>query len=268
MRTKKLPLHGYIEALSQVSSDFAKLAQTNDLVPDKLSYKVACAEESPKVTRSARIAALETFQNKIVKVAFDTRRVNQETTRIPRSNLQYWHRSQEFIDDMEQSKIDVFAKLQVVMEDIKRAYGTRPDWHDSYARVLADAVGRILRVKQGDNDIGRAQLAYLEQLLDARYRLTMDEIQTLSSDDLQNRILKKDESLLKKGLIYSEPKLADTLTTHANMFKNNMATSQMPSVQLKQEDALASLFGGGLRREGERSVERTVTITIKDEVKD
>ena len=40
------------------------------------------------------------FANKLIaKLAFDTRRINQETTYIPRRNLQNYHRSAEFIDD-------------------------------------------------------------------------------------------------------------------------------------------------------------------------
>jgi len=284
--SNKLPYFGSVAFIDALADDFKSLI--NGKVKNNKNvrqYKIAY-EESPKGKREDRKNVLSRIvvggsPSSLKKVAFDTRRINQETTRNPRSNLQYWHRSQPFIGEDDQEKINVFAKLASTLKDLEDEFGTRPDWHNSYTRVLNDAVQRILRIKQADQDIDLSQLSYLEQLLNTRYRLTMEDLTTISHDNLRKRILSKDDSLLKRGIIYDDSPKKEAATTtsiehkfiellmaqaqaniQANLIKN------APTVVSSQESALASLFGGGVRREGERIVERTVTITIRDEVKD
>jgi hypothetical protein len=282
--TNKLPYFGSVALIDALADDFKSLI--NGKIKNnknKREYKIAY-EESMKEKRDDRKNVLSRIvvgkSTSFKKVAFDTRRIDQENTRNPRSNLQYWHRSQPFIDASDQGKINIFAKLAATLNDLKVEFGTRPDWHESYARVLNDAVQRALRIKQGDQDIDSSQLSYLEQLLNTRYRLTMDELSVISHDDLRKRILSKDENLLKRGVIFDDSKKEAATTTsiehkfiellmaqaQANMQANLIKNNNAPVVS--QESALASLFGGGVRRDGERIVERTVTITIRDEVKD
>jgi len=281
----KLPYFGCVAFIDALADDF-KLLTKGKIKNNKITreYKIAY-QQSTKDKRNERKNVLSNIivnkpSSQLKKVAFDTRRINQETTRNPRSNLQYWHRSQPFIDDNDQNKINIFAKLAYTLKDLETEFGTRPDWHESYTRVLNDAVQRILRIKQADQDIDSSQLSYLEQLLNTRYRLSMDELTVISHDDLKKRILSKDDSLLKRGIIYDDSAKKTATTTsiehkfmellmaqaqaniQASLIKNNNAPAS------SQENALASLFGGGVRREGERVVERTVTITIRDEVKD
>jgi hypothetical protein len=282
--SNKLPYFGSVAFIDALADDFGSLingeVKNNKKIRQyKIEYEVSNDERKDRKNFLSRIAT-EGSSSTLKKVAFDTRRINQETTRNPRSNLQYWHRSQPFIDDEAQGKINVFAKLAFTLKDLEDEFGTRPDWHNSYARVLNDAVQRILRIKQADQDIDPSQLSYLEQLLNTRYRLTMEDIETMSHSNLKNSILSKDESLLKRGLIYDSPKkeAATTASIEHKFIELLMAQAQAniqanliktnTPVASSQETALASLFGGGVRREGERVVERTVTITIRDEVKD
>jgi len=109
-----------------------------------------------KNKRSARQSVLDNIIFNIVsakedagfkKVAFDTRRTDQETERNPRSNLQYWHRSAEFIDSEDQKKVVTFAKLIKPLTTIREKFGNQPEYHNSYSRILLETVERTL--KQG-----------------------------------------------------------------------------------------------------------------------
>lgn len=230
--------------------------------PSKISFTIK-SNEDKLVKQASRRAALQKLTNKpaLKKVAFDTRNIDQETQRNPRENLQYWHRSDPFITKEVQDKIDVYAKLMNVLDNIKEEYGTEPEYHSSYARVLHDNVSRILRIKQADNNIFEPQLAYLEQLLFTRYRLTTEEISKAGELKLKKAILSKDEPLQKRGIFIrnteaSEPKQEQIVIDGR---QKNM-----------QQGLVEAIFGGNnqLRREGEKIVERSITITIRDEVKD
>lgn len=274
---RKLPLEGNAIILSRLASDYLSHVEQCTIPPSRINYKVVCAAEAQGIGRSARKAALKALEAPgLKKVAFDTRRIDQETTRNPRKNAQYWHRSQEFIDADDQAKIDNFTKLYEVTQDIRNEYGTSPDWHESYARVLDEAVERILRVKIGDNDMGRSQLAYLEQLLFARYGISMEQLETHSMGKLRAAILQKDEPLMKRGITRAESQKKDGNMEEKFMDLLSKAIGG-PGKEINingagnsnsTNDALAALFGAGLRRDGEKKVERTVTITIRDEVKD
>ena len=294
---KQLPLDGKVIVIIKFADDFVHCVNLGT-VRNKLIYTISSRVEDRSITRSARFAALKTFSDMvddaIVKRAFDTRNIDQEHIRNPRANLQYWHRSQPFIDNDSQDKIDALLKLRDPLESIKNEYGSRPDWHESYARVLYDAIDRILRIKIADNDIDCSQLSYLEQLLYTRYRLNKDDLIKLSGNELKDIILQKDESLLKKGIIYknndAELKYENNkrnsdlenrfmeLIARADLSKLDVAKKQpiqlvdnkkenALSVDNKKENALSAIFGN-LRHSGERAVERTITITIREDVKD
>jgi hypothetical protein len=257
---KDIPLDGVVSLISKMSDTYLAYAKVDGKVcPNKQIYKFASSDESYGVTSSARIAALKELgsrQTMLKKFAFDTRRIDQENDRNPRANLQHWHRQEEFIDEEDQKKINIFSKLIVPLYELRDKYGTDPEWHESYARVLLDAVNRILRVKQADGEFFRPQMAYLEQLLDARYLLRMEDIEKKSADELRDVIIKKDENLTKRGLYRVTNSKDGSVKKDGNM-------------ALTQESIINAIFGNNaLRREGEKNVQRTITITINDKVID
>lgn len=250
MMTKQLSLAELAELNEKMAEDFISYSGDNLAMPSKLQYNVGIGGDFSSL-RSSRLAVLASYKPKgFVKQAFDTRRVDQEHSRNPRSNLQYWHRSQEFIEAEDQRRIDIFAKLLDPLEQIKQKYGTHVEYFDSYSRVLHDAVNRVLRIKEADQDIFRPQLNYLEQLLFARYRLDLEKLEKSSKQELEHIIISRDEKLLKRGTLSPIP---------VGINKNGDETVGTNIVN--------AIFGNNeFRRHGEKSVTRTITITITDKV--
>ena len=207
-KAKILPFDGCVDLISQVVDDFVEFSKSSSEPPLKKTYKVASSKEPSVIGRSARLAALKkindiTLIEKVAfsrydspasicqdKIAFDTRRVDQENTRNPRKNLQYWNRSQQFVDDQDTDKLNTFAKLLYPLEEIKKQFGNEPEYFESYARILGDLVARIVQVDKEDVEVFKPQLAYLEQLLFARYRLSLNDINKMSKDNLKDKINK------------------------------------------------------------------------------
>jgi len=258
---KQLFLDGQSNLLGQIAKDFSDLS-TQSTIPSNLSYKVASRQESPQITQNARVAALGNYQTTFVKRAFDTRRTNQDTERNPRTNLQYWNRSQEFIEEEDQRKVDIFAKLLSPLNDIKAEYGNQPEYLESYARKLHELVSRALRVEQDDQEYYRPQFDYLEQLLFNRYRLSMEELSLIKKADIKKMILKKDEDLKKRGQYLKETDDGLSKQSQQVLVKDGDGKTA-------QESLVNAIFGNnGFRRDGEKTVTRTITITIKDEAQD
>jgi len=243
---KDISLSAYADLADQMASDFLHVK----FVPNKLIYKIA-SHENPSVEHGARMAAFESYGPGFKKVAFDTRRIDQGHQRNPRSNLQYFSRSQQFIDEEDQGKMETFAKLLLPLETIKKKYGSQPEYFNSYARILHESVERILRIKEADLDIFRPQLNYLEQLVFARYRLSLEDISNKKEAELQEIILNKDENLLKRGTYLNISKSSDEESK--GLAKDGNGKIEGSFVQ--------ALFGDHVRRAGE---EYTITITIKD----
>jgi hypothetical protein len=199
------------------------------------------------------------------KFAFDTRRVNQETTYNPRRGLQNYHRSEPFVSDHMKKKIAAFSHLAKVLNKIKDDFGRDAPWQDSYARVLQSAIQKGLRIKEADGDFSDAQpsmasLDYLDELMYVRYRLTSEAIMNSSESELRKIVLAKDE-LLSDG----NQSLNNNVYDHImDKMLNSMATM---ATQMKSSDDLASkLFGDVKASKDNPEVERTVTIHIKDKV--
>src|ERR1022692_4222517 len=57
------------------------------------------------------------------KIAFDTRRIDQETEYNPRRGLQNYNRSEPFISEDLAQKIKNFAKLRDVLNELETIYG-------------------------------------------------------------------------------------------------------------------------------------------------
>lgn len=145
---------------------------------------------------------------KIIKQAFDTRKINQETDYIPRRGLQNYHRSEQFISDSIAKKVESFSKLEKILDQLKREFGKQPAWQDSYARVLSNTLNKTLEPNHMDGDFSdnqpsMASLGYLEELMYVRYRLTPENLLAMGEEDIRTSILKKDELLVKGDFIQS-----------------------------------------------------------------
>lgn len=257
-----LPLDAKIQVISALTKDFVDevVSCSGDAVPVEKTYMITSSGDGTRVKLAARKAAFKSFETSpIVKFAFDTRRIDQETTRNPRSNLQYFHRHDQFIDESDSNKLKTFAKFARVLSDLKDKFEKSPEWFNSYARQLYDQVGRVLRVKEADLDIFRPHLNYLEQLIYARYRLGMEEAEAMPEKQVYNIILSKDEELIGRGNYLRETQSAETVETKKMVIDGSSKTTQ--------ESIVSALFGGdSLRKDGEKSVTRTITITINDSV--
>lgn len=262
MDTKLLSVRAKIALLDKAVNDFNQYIEWNSVFcPANQTYTIQYNDYDNESENKARTVALEkiaSMPSGLVKLAFDTRRIDQEEMRNPRTACQYWHRTSGFIESTDERKLNSYARLMKCLHEIKEQYGNQPEWFESYARILYDNVYRILRIEQGDLEVFKPQLAYLEQLIDARYRLTPNDLITLGDSDLKNRILNKDEKLLKRGQF-----LQATGITPPNQ-KQQIINNAVPN-QTTQESIINAIFSPtGLRKENERTVERTITITIRD----
>lgn len=195
----------------------------------------------------------------ITKVAFDTRRINQETEYNPRRGLQYYQRSQPFISDDVSEKVKKFLKLKNAVDMIKEDYLGSPQWLDSYCRILNATIDRTLRVEQKDFDISGMQLDYLQELLYLRYRLSMADLDKMNELELKRAILAKDEKL-QNITIYS---------TYDNIGfnKNNMNQGLAPVMAAPPPDPLINkLLGDVKATQANKDVERTITISVRDKI--
>jgi hypothetical protein len=259
-KKQKMPLDGLVDLIYKMSTDY-HVVSNSDYMPAKFVYKIASSKESSSVERSARKAAFTSIARpSIVKRAFDSRRTDQDAERNPRHNLQYYTRSQQFIDEEDQKRLESFARLVKPLNAIKDKFGTHPEYFHSHARKLSESVTSLLKVKESDMDIFRPQMDYLEQLLYARYRISKEDLQKMGSGMLQERILSKDEDLLKRG------SFMHITGTEEEQPKTVASISKDGRNGLTQESVINAIFGNNnIRRDGEKKVTRTITITISDE---
>lgn len=256
-----LNLKGKVKIIEKLAEDFEFSVEAG-VAPDSIKYKIQDSQEDLLVEASARRAFyLSSLKqnNSLVKVAFDTRKFNPELDRNPRNTVQHYHRAAEFIDSDDQKKIEIFSKLIKPINEIKDKFATDPDWHDSYARLLYDNLNKTLLIKESDVEVFRPQMEYLSQIMYLRYRITMEDIAKMSSEEIKDIILKKDEKLMKKGAIIKEMMVP----------KENKVIVKDGDKTNTQESIINAIFGNNnIRRDGEKTVERTITITIKDTVLD
>jgi hypothetical protein len=189
------------------------------------------------------------------KVAFDTRFIDQETEFNPRRGLQNYNRSEAFITEAISQKVKSFAKLRKVLNELKETYGKEHEWQDSNARVLLSTIDNGLRTIAQDenfstNQPGVGSFDYIEELLNVRYRLTFDNLTKMGETDLKRVILAKDEELIRKDV-----KQALEITKH-DVAKQGYDT------------LMEKLFTISAPTEGQRTVERSITIVIRDSFPD
>jgi hypothetical protein len=210
---------------------------------------------SRKQSRLLRKTALESVNSGrgFTKLAFDTRRVDQEVEYNPRRGLQNYNRSEAFLTEGTAQRVMNFAKLRNVLNKLKEVHGKTHEWQDSSARILLTAVDKGLRtgIDDGDyaaqNQPGVGSFDYLEELLNVRYRLTYDDLTSMGEADLKRVILAKDEELTRDTNV----KQALEITKH--------------DVATKGYDSLIEKLLEGCKASAENpDVERTITITIRD----
>lgn len=202
--------------------------------------------------RKVCIASISSGQG-FNKFAFDTRRIDQEIEMNPRRGLQNYNRSEAFLTEAMGSKIKNLAKLKDVLGELKQQYGKEPEWQDSNARILLSTLDKGLRTSINDGDFTDAQpgtgsLDYIEELLHVRYRLSFDDLSIKNASDLKRVILSKDEELTRKDV-----------NKALEITKSDIGTQSYDSL-------LDKLFTGVKATQENKSVERTITITIKDKI--
>lgn len=202
-----------------------------------------------KQGRLLRKSALKSIASGFTKMAFDTRRINQETEYNPRRNLQNYNRSESFISDATSQKIKNFTKLRKALLSLKNVYGKEPEWQDSNARVLLSTLDKGLRIDAQDGDFTESQpgvgsFDYLEELMHVRYRLTFDDLIRMGETELKTVILSKDEEMTRKN-------------GNIEITKNDVS-------KYGYESLIEKLFDGCKASAENPDVERTITITIRD----
>lgn len=218
---------------------------------DLISGGIADIPTRKKLFSVRKKAFNNAIKSGLIKNAFDTRRINQETEYNPRRGLQNYNRSEKFITEALSEKIRNFSKLKNVLADLKEEFGKEHEWQDSNARVLLSTLNKGLRSEQNDGDFSEnqpsmASLDYIEELLHVRYRLSLDNLSKLGSTDLRKIILSKDENLINQD---------SNKTVHIT--KNDIATKTY-------DNLLEKLFGDIRATKENPEVERSITITIKD----
>lgn len=217
-----------------------------DLLLENIS-KVHSSIEDRTDLRELRINSLKNLTQPITKIAFDTRRINQETEYNPRSNLQFYHRSEPYITKNSAEALKLFFKLKMAVDSLKEEFFGDPDWHSSYCRILSAALDRILRVEQKDMDFSKPQMDYLNEMLYLRYRINENDLIKLNENELKGIIINKDEKLLHKQ-IYSQ------YNNKSNIIKDS-------------NDSLINKLLGEVKASKEnKEVQRSLTITINDKV--
>lgn len=232
---------------------------------------ICCGSEQVAVRKQSYMLRKETLSkalNGFSKVAFDTRRIDQEAEYNPRRNLQNYNRSEAFITEAVSEKIKSFTKLQYVLNELKDAYGKEHEWQDSNARILLSTLDNGLRAlaKDGDyvlNQPGIGSFDYIEQLLHVRYRLGFEDLNKLEYTDLKKVILSKDEELIKRDINYDDFK--KVLSKDQSLVKKNSPEITKNDVGSKSYDSLIDKMFEGCKASAENNdVERTITITIRD----
>lgn len=217
----------------------------------------------------------------ISKVAFDTRRIDQEEVYNPRRGLQNYHRSQPFVTDSMSHKIKAFSKLASILEELKTQYKKDFAYQDSYLRVLHSALQKGLRVKEADGDYSDVQpsigsLDYLDELIYVRYRLSTDMILDSDSDTIKKIVMSKDPQLTSdhvpmalEALSFEQPLTLKNINGNndTQMLEKVLSSLAQMMGQMKQLDDLTTQLFNLKATNDNPNVERTVTIKINESLK-
>lgn len=204
-------------------------------------------------------------QSLLIKQAFDTRRIDQETQFNPRRNLQYYQRSEPFISNEISEHIKSLFKVKTAADTIKEQFIGDPDWLDSRTRILCNALNTTLRIEQQDYDFAKPKFDYLDELLYLRYRLKKEDIERMSEQEIKNVLLAKDERLSMKSVFgkYDEGRIQKT-----SGVPEIIQTVHTKQVEKSGEDLLNKLFGDVKASKENKNVKRSINITISDSILD
>jgi len=209
--------------------------------------------------------------NTLVKLAFDTRRIDQETEYNPRRGLQNYSRSDAFLSVSMGDKLKKLAVLRDVLLELKTKFGKEPEWQDSYSRILLSTLDKTLRINEEDGDFtdtqpGVGNIDYVEQLLQMRYRLSFEDLGRLDRQVLGQTILNKDEELLYKDLnkVIGLKKSNKQEDENIKMGMPEAPITRHEIVTHSYDALIDKLFGGITATKENKNVERTVSITVKD----
>jgi|SRR5271165_6063729 len=214
-----------------------------------------------------RISALQNLAQPIVKNAFDTRRINQDTDFNPRRNLQHYHRSEPFITKDAAEQLKTFFKLKTAVDSIKEDFIGDSDWLDSYARILSTALDRTLRVEQKDMDFFQPQMDYLNEMLYLRYRIKDDDISKMSETELKSIILNRDEKLFHKQIFakYKNNEIKkETLQEPVNNIKKETAqqTNDVVTGQQQEPKIISNNNTNSIRsKDGDKEINITINVS-------
>ena len=141
--------------------------------------------------------------NPLVKLAFDTRRIDQDKEYNPRRGLQHYQRSEEFVTEDTSLKIANIKKIKNVTALLKDLFHSDDAWHDSFAKTLYSSLENTINDfnKLGNFSSDQKSLTglhYIQQLLTIRYGIDLDKVQLDKDEDILNVILRRDNELLQK----------------------------------------------------------------------
>jgi hypothetical protein len=213
------------------------------------SQNVGVRKQS-RLLRKAALASVESGQG-FTKIAFDTRLIDQETEYNPRRGLQNYNRSEAFLSEVISHKVKSFAKLRKILNELKDVYGKEPEWQDSNVRVLLTTIDSGLRTIAQDenfavNQPGTGSFDYIEELLNVRYRLTVDNLASMGEAELKGVIMSKDEELIRKDV------------------KQSLEITKRDVAKQGYDSLMEKLFDGCRASAENPDIERTITITIRD----
>lgn len=197
----------------------------------------------------------------MVKIAFDTRRINSETQVNPRRNLQNYQRSEPYITPEISNKIKSLFKVKTAADLIKQQFIGDPDWLDSNSRILCNAVDNALRVEQKDYDFFKSQFDYLDELLYLRYRLASTDIENMAEEEIKNILLGRDEKLMHKSL-FAKYTPKDPIS---KVSEQPIPIVKQPSY-IQEDSLMEKLFGNVKATSDNPSIKRTISITIDDQI--
>lgn len=188
----------------------------------------------------------------MIKLAFDTRRLNQEIQYNPRRNIQFYHRSEPFISEAFSSKLKSLQKLKEILDELNLKYGKEPEWQDSNCRILLSRLENGLRsnIQDGDHtevQPGTGSIDYIEELLYIRYRLNCENIDKLSKNELEKILLSKDDEL-----------------THIDSTKSSSIITKSDIGKYGYDTLLEKLFT--MSSDDSQDSERIITISIRNKI--
>lgn len=214
----------------------------------------------------------------LTKLAFDTRRIDQDKEYNPRRGLQHYQRSEEFVSEDTAHKMACLEKCKEVTNILKSVFSRTNEWHDSFIKTLYNTLSGAVNDfnKLGNfssNQKSLSSLEYIEQLLTVRYAINLDNVINIPEEELFFTILKKDEELNNKF---------GNIDYHAikNGYKELNSQEESLPIILKAQPTrqeigenpysllLDKLFGTIKATKENPNVERSITITIKDSLKE